>query len=155
MLGGLHMMKGSNQLNEARWSIGELDYGDSIVVVKWRSSLSEFTQKSSFPVVFGICCESDADKNNGMPSKAEFALLQTFEAGMRVRLESNGHCILAFVRTGLGKREWVFYTADGEQAWHLLADLPKPPHCTSFYGWHRDDPEWRDFTQIVDLFARS
>jgi hypothetical protein len=90
-----------------------------------------------------------------MPGEAEMAAIRQFEDHVEALDETGGNSVLMHVITGLGKREWCYYTKNYRQFMErlngLLTGKPRYPIGIEF----QENTDWRYWQSILELVEKK
>ena len=131
----------------AAWRIVKLINPDGrTAVIRIRMSRPERTSLAAYATAVEIArlCEAM------LPTKPEGERQRAFEDALEGLASHNGFSEQVQVRTGLGAKDWLYYTTDRERFMgelnRALQGRPRYPIKISFY----DDPDWAIWQQIID-----
>ncbi len=96
------------------WTMATGSEGGLPVLIRSRVRLPRGASSRDFPVTVAIVWRFDAAGTNGMPSTELSALMMECEDALDA-LEGTGSGFLGISITGNGRREWVWYVADGDR----------------------------------------
>ena len=122
------------------------------VIYKFVNELPSKEVRKNLPWLAVISWAYDGSSRNGMPSEEVNASMLDPEHALD-DLESKGICRHVYSRTGNSLKEFAYYIADRDQFIQALNQAlrthPAYPIEINFF----EDPEWKDFRAILDLFT--
>jgi hypothetical protein len=131
--------------------IGEILEGGFPVVFKFVDELPSEEARGRFGWLTVVSWKYDGTQRNGMPPEEVNMRMISLEHTID-GLESQGHCIHAYSRTGNSLKELVYYISDRDQFMetfnNALKDQPPYPVEITFY----EDRSWEDFQKVLEMF---
>ena len=124
------------------------DEGD--IVIRCRAAAPPPMKREKLPhlVMVGWAYEDTA--RTGMPPADELRQMETFEASVGKALDAAGAGILVASVTGMGAREWRYYTADPDAFMDALNEAldEQPEYPLDFKAF--EDPEWGALLDLLE-----
>ena len=135
--------------------IGEIEEEGFPVIFKFVDEVPSPEIKSAFSWLAVISWKYNGENRNGMPPEEINQRMIALEHAIEESLEDNGLSRHAYSRTGNGLKELVYYISDREDFMAAFNDAlqshPRYPIEINLY----EDPEWKDFQKILEMFNRE
>lgn len=129
------------------WRILTVSADQGQAVFRLRTDMPADPAIGEFTTSVRIEWPYDGDES-GFPAKADQEWMDLFEDRLSDLLCEEGLSYLVLVTTGLGSKEWLFYTTDHtafmERFNDRLADLPRFPLAIQFIS----DPDWEQWESL-------
>lgn len=136
------------------WKILEIKKDKKILIARIRIQKPDYSDIDQYKeaVVIGWSWNSQDDNLKPPDDVNEKQLV--FERALDDLTGDNNLSYLIQVTTGLGHKEWVFYTKDKDEFMQifnsLLEGYEKFPIDIKFYN----DPDWKIWTEYLDLYKK-
>jgi hypothetical protein len=132
------------------WSIAEGTHEGKPVATRFNIALRSIAGREEYPDRLGVIIPLREPNDRGFPSRAEIRQLDVIEELIDRRLGGGNQSVLAGVITTGGTREYVVYTAAGEEAMLKASELAKEVSSHEVQVILRSDPAWK----VYRVFAQ-
>jgi len=132
------------------WFVGEAQTDDGPLLIRARSELPSEADRKRYHELVTITWTYDGN-DAGMPNTEDQERMSRFEGALEAGLEADKTGVQAVTLTGLGKREWRYYTADSERFLEALnrdlAEHEEYPLELELY----EDEAWNALVEMLVL----
>ncbi len=148
-------MDDPNVQNPGHWVMVDAINGSTRLVMRLRTDRPTDSDIGSYATAVVIGWEFSPKEGTAKPPDAIYQQMLGFEQALDELSMENGHSYLMNVGTGLGLREWCYYTKDKvhftQRLNELLAGHERYPLKIEFY----DDPEWKVWLDLRQAYERA
>ncbi|HVJ94922.1 MAG TPA: DUF695 domain-containing protein [Labilithrix sp.] len=135
------------------WRILDMRNGDERVIARVRINRPDLPDLAAFRTAVSVVWPFEGDE--GWPDPETKAAMDSFEDALIELSSENDFSYLMLVRTGLGARVWLYYTADLARFTSELESrtsaLGEPPIRVEATV----DPEWGEWSMVVRRAQRT
>jgi len=140
---------------EEKGIIGEVEEDGFPVVFKFVDELPSEETRGRFGWLTVITWKNDGNQRNGMPPEETNSQMRNLEHAIEENIQSKGHCLHAYSKTGNSLKELVYYISDRDEFMRefnaALRGQPRYPLEIDFY----EDGGWQDFQKILEMFHKA
>lgn len=133
-----------------KWSAAEGEEEGRPIFLFYRPNLEAFFFDARYIKCVTLKFKYKSTNDSMLPNEFQMEEMQELEDAITAVLESDGQAVLAFSITGVGRKEWIWYSKDHEETQRRvredLAGFENVPIEVS----HEHDPKWTAYFEMLE-----